>query len=280
MKYIKSPLNYTGGKYKLLNQILPLFPKDINTFVDLFAGGCNVSINVISNNKLCNDLEEHVIDFYNNIKQYSGDKVKNIILNNISKYELSKTNSEGFNKCREDYNKNKSWDMFYTVVTHSFNNQIRYNNNGDYNMPFGKNRSSFNPSLQEKLVRFVDSIDETFTFVNNDFREVNIDNLTDEDFVYCDPPYLITTATYNEKGGWTEKEEKDLLELLDKLNDKGVKFALSNVFECKGKSNDILKDWSKKYNIHYIDSNYGNCSYHTKNKSKNSTVEVIITNYK
>ena len=45
-KYIKSPLNYVGGKYKLLDQIIPLFPSDIDTFVDLFAGGFNVGINV------------------------------------------------------------------------------------------------------------------------------------------------------------------------------------------------------------------------------------------
>ena len=37
--YIKSPLNYVGGKYKLLNEIIPLFPENINTFVDLFGGG-------------------------------------------------------------------------------------------------------------------------------------------------------------------------------------------------------------------------------------------------
>ena len=40
-EYIKSPLNYTGGKYKLLPQILPLFPNEIDTFIDLFGGGYN-----------------------------------------------------------------------------------------------------------------------------------------------------------------------------------------------------------------------------------------------
>lgn len=39
MEYVKSPLNYTGGKYKLLPQLLELFPKQVNIFVDLFAGG-------------------------------------------------------------------------------------------------------------------------------------------------------------------------------------------------------------------------------------------------
>lgn len=45
-KYIKSPLNYVGGKYKLLPQILPLFPKNIDTCIGLFGGGFNVGINV------------------------------------------------------------------------------------------------------------------------------------------------------------------------------------------------------------------------------------------
>ena len=76
-----------------------------------------------------------------------------------------------------------------------------------------------------------------------------------------------------------ETKEKELLELLDKLNEKGIRFALSNVLEHKGKSNDILKEWSKKYNIHYLNNTYGNCNYHTKDKSKDSTIEVLITNY-
>ena len=48
---IKSPLNYVGGKFKLLPQILPYIPDDINTFVDLFMGGCNLVLT--ANNLLC-----------------------------------------------------------------------------------------------------------------------------------------------------------------------------------------------------------------------------------
>ena len=54
--YIKSPLNYTGGKYKLLKQLIPLFPEKINTFIDLFGGGFNVGINVSANRIIYNDL--------------------------------------------------------------------------------------------------------------------------------------------------------------------------------------------------------------------------------
>ena len=56
-RYIKSPLNYTGGKYRLLDRILPAFPRDYCRFVDLFAGGFNVGINVDENGKLCGDVD-------------------------------------------------------------------------------------------------------------------------------------------------------------------------------------------------------------------------------
>ena len=105
-----------------------------------------------------------------------------------------------------------------------------------------------------------------------------MDKLTPNDFVYCDPPYLITCATYNEKDGWNEQCEKDLLNLLDNLNSQGVRFALSNVLFSKGKTNDILIEWSKKYNIHHLDYTYQNCSYHTKDKNTKPD-EVLITNY-
>ena len=98
--------------------------------------------------------------------------------------------------------------------------------------------------------------------------------------MYCDPPYLVTCASYNEQDGWNETKEKELLDLLDKINNKGVKFALSNVLENKGKSNIILKEWSKKYNVIHLNNTYGNCNYHAKDKSKNSTDEVLILNEK
>lgn len=278
---VKSPLNYVGGKFKLLPQILPLFPDDINLFVDLFAGGCNVGVNIKANKIICNDAEKAVINLMNDWKNISSEEALNILKTTINKYQLSKTNEEGFKAIRSDYNKgNQTWDMFYAMLTNAFNYQIRFNKQGEYNMPFGRNRSSFNPSLEKTFIKFIDKLNSIdISFVNKDFRKINIDNLNENDFVYCDPPYLITCASYNESDGWNETNERDLLQLLDNLNKKGVRFALSNVLENKGKSNDILKEWSKKYNIHYLNNTYGNCNYQTKDKSKNSTIEVLITNY-
>ena len=281
MKYIKSCLNYTGGKYKLLPQIMPLFPENINMFVDLFCGGCNVAINVNAKKIICNDSEKVIIDLYNDWKNGECDELLNVLKETISKYELSKTNKEGFEKIRKDYNDgNKEWFMFYAMLMHSFNYQIRFNKNGEYNMPFGKDRSCFNQSTENNFINFVNEIhNKNIFFTNKDFTELKIEKLKEDDFVYCDPPYLITCASYNEKDGWNEIKEKQLLKLLDSLNDNNIKFALSNVLENKGKRNEILIEWCKKYNVHYLNNSYSNCNYHAKDKSKNSTVEVLITNY-
>ena len=115
-------------------------------------------------------------------------------------------------------------------------------------------------------------------FSSKDFRELDLDTLGDNDFVYCDPPYLITVASYNENGGWGEQAEIDLLAKLDALDKAGVKFGLSNVFESKGKENTILKEWDKGYTVHYLDHTYSNCSYHKKDK-QSKDIEVFITNY-
>lgn len=280
--YIKSPLNYTGGKYKLLPQIEPLFPNEINTFVDLFAGGYNVGINVNANKIVANDINTYVIELLSTFKAESTESILKHIKDRIAEYGLSKTNREAFNKLREDYNTKQNPLDLYTLVCYSFNYQFRFNNNMKYNNPFGKNRSHFSASLEKKLVSFAGAIDEQDVwFTSKDFRDVRLNSLNRNDFVYCDPPYLITTGSYNDGNrgfkDWTEKEEKDLLNLLDELNYKGVKFGLSNVFEHKGKKNNILIQWSKKYSVRHLNMNYNNCNYQT-NKNIGSD-EVYVCNY-
>lgn len=279
MEYVKSPLNYTGGKYKLLPQLLELFPKQVNTFVDLFAGGGNVSVNVKAEKVVFNDLMWQVPEMLQEFKKIGVEESLRKIDGYISSYDLSKENKEGYLALRELYNKGKSDPlMLYTLICYSFNNQIRFNNKGAYNMPFGKDRS-FNPTLREKFITFVQRLQSMeIQFSSKDFRELDLDTLGENDFVYCDPPYLITVASYNENGGWGEQAERDLLAKLDTLDKAGVKFGLSNVFESKGKENIILKEWAKGYKVHYLDHTYSNCSYHKKDK-QSKDIEVFITNY-
>ena len=141
--YVKGPLNYTGGKHKLLPQILPLFPKEINTFVDLFCGGGNVTVNVDAKRIIGNDFEKHVIGIYQYLKTHNIDEIISQIEEIVKDYSLTLENAEGFNKLRSDYNNPQynKYDaniMLYVLICFSFNHQFRFNSKGEFNMPFGK----------------------------------------------------------------------------------------------------------------------------------------------
>lgn len=282
---VKSPMNYIGGKYKLLPQILERFPNKINTLYDVFGGGGTISLNTKAEHIYYNDIVHYIGNMFNELKGQDNQECIQKIHKIIDTYNLSKENLEGFLELRDDYNKgNKSWEMFYTLMCYSFNDQYRFNNKQEYNSSFGKHRSSFSKITEDKFIKFMKRLNEIdIVFDSKDFRDIDFSDADKNDLVYLDPPYLITCGNYNDgkRGfkGWNEKDEIDLLNLCDKLDEKGTRFALSNVFECKGKSNDILKQWSNKYRLAYINSNYGNCNYHAKDKSNDSTVEVLIMNY-
>ena len=283
---IKSPLNYIGGKTKLLKQILPLFPKEIDTFVDLFAGGCNVGINVQAQKVIFNDNLNFLIDMYEYFITTNIDEIILDVEKKIKTHKLSKTNVDGYNNLRNEYNtKRKPIDLFI-LICYSFNHQIRFNNKHEFNVPLGKERSSFKENIKTNLIMFkrkLNYVDASFT--KYDFNDFDFKNLNSKDFVYCDPPYLITTGSYNDgkRGfkGWTPKEELELLSRLDLLNKRGIKFGLSNVIDHKGLVNEYLVNWidnnKSSLMVNYLNFNYKNSNYQTSNKK---STEVLITNYK
>lgn len=279
---VKSPLNYTGGKSKLLPQILPLFPDKVGTFIDLFCGGCNVGSNVNADKVIYNDYMSQIIELFKNWKDNNLEDTIQYIETQIEKFNLSKQNQEGFLELRKQYNEHRDIRDLFVLVAYAFNHQIRFNSKGEYNMPFGKDRSEYNKNMKTNLINFITRIQEQdSTFLNKSFDELNVEEFTKDTFVYADPPYLITVASYNENGGWNEQMEYKLLEYLDKCTENGIKFALSNVLEMNDKSNDILKKWAqeKGYNIHHLNYTYGNCNYHKLDKTVGLTDEVLITNY-
>lgn len=298
---IKSPLNFTGGKYKLLPQLLPLFPQDISTFVDLFCGGCNVAVNVSAKKIICNDIDSNLIGLFSYFKNTSYEVLFPKVQKIISDYNLSDSNKNGYSfyncnsanglgsynrtgflKLRKAFtelskNDEEYFLFLYVLIVYAFNNQIRFNSDGEYNLPVGKR--DFNIRMQNKLKSFLLALsNKNISFTNKDFTSIKATTLSVQDLVYADPPYLITCATYNEKS-WNENEEKRLLTYLDELNSNKIRFALSNVLSTDGKTNNILKQWldAKGYNCHHLDFSYKNSNYHKKNISK--TDEVLITNY-
>lgn len=280
---IKSPLNYIGGKYKLLNQILPLFPENIHTFVDLFSGGANVGINVKADKYIFNDMNTKINEMFRYFQHQDPFDLINKIESQIKNKNLSKTNEEAFIKFRTEYNDKPTPLNLYILAAYSYNYQFRFNNSMQYNNPFGKNRSHFSDKMKNNLLNFVTKLQTlNATFTDYYFDDLDLSFLTEQDFVYLDPPYLITTGSYNDGNrgfkNWTTLEELKMYELMLKLNKKNIKFALSNVLTHKGKTNHHLIKFteSNDFNIHYLNYNYKNSSYNTTKKESN---EVLITNY-
>lgn len=300
---IQSPMNYLGGKFKLLKQILPEFPQNIYNFLDLFAGGGNVGINISANKIILNDNNQSLYGIYtlfkNKEKKEIFDSIQEIIerfsLSESSKYGydyyacqsntgLQEYNKVGYKKLRDYFNSKNTKDdeyylLLYVLILYSFNNQLRFNNKGKFNLPVGKR--DFNSKMKMKLSLFIDRIkSEKVILTNYDFRDFPINNMDKDTFVYVDPPYLITCATYNEKNGWTEQDECNLLQYLSNLDKMNIRFALSNVLYSKGKENKLLKHWVEEnnYRVIHLDYSYGNSNYQTKDKMSKSQ-EVLIVNY-
>ena len=302
---IQSPLNYTGGKFKLLPQILPHFPQDIDCFVDLFCGGGNVGINSQCNKVIFNDNNSLLRYMFGTFKNMDKEATFEIIDGLIERYGLSNTdkygyeyygcnssdglakyNSQAYLKLRDDFNHTTNIDYnyhitLYVLIVYAFNNQIRFNRKGEFNLPPGKR--DFNSKMREKLSSFIDRLKSgDYKFESYDFKELPNADWNDRTFVYADPPYLITCATYNEQDGWNETLERELLQYLDNLHERGIRFALSNVLNSKGKTNHILMDWVNanigQYRVIYLDYTYSNSSYQTKDRTS-KTDEVLIVNY-
>lgn len=301
MKYIKSPIFYMGNKYDLLHELIPRFPKkeEINTFIDLFGGGGTISLNVPYENVIYNELNNNIVELLNmfiinksedliahiekrikefDLPHYSQDiRVKSYDENEKNKY------ADNYLKFRDFYNKsdNKDYKDLYTLTFFSFCNLIRFNSKSEFNMPFG-NRCFLED--HKPIIKNASTIlkSKNIQIKNDDAINIlkNIKNNNDNIFIYCDPPYTNTTAIYNEQkafGGWSIEDDYKLFAELDRIDKLGVKFALSNVLENKGKINNHIYEWANKnkYRIIFLEDK----QYASLGKGNANSKEILITNY-
>lgn len=286
--YIKAPFNYIGGKYKLLPKIIPRFPKHIKCFADVFGGGFNVGINVKADVIVYNDLLTPLVRLQRYFYINTYEDIKPYIWSRIREYGLSSQNKESFNRFREDYNNSdfKHPLDLYLLMCYSFNYQLRFNNKQEYNSSHGTNRSSYNPKLEKRLQTYISTIQsKNVQFRNDDFTQLEYKYLTEEDFVYLDPPYLLSIGNYNDGNrgfkNWTLKEERQLYKTTQYLIDNNIPFGMNNVLRHKDKENKHLRRFllnNTELQVKDMHNNYSNSSYQLKNKSIN-TVELYITNY-
>lgn len=290
MAYLGSPITYMGSKYRMLGEMLPKFPENIKTFVDMFGGAGNVSLNVEAEKIVYNEYLWYLTDimqfFKDNDNEVIDKKLKEIVIQNGLVSENTPEAQAKFRAFRTKWNNDKVKCPLelYVLATFSFNYMFQWNRSGGFNCPFGKEVTGLNPTKKSKIFSAADVLKEKdIKIVNGSFEALDTSALGAEDFVYADPPYLITTAGYNNGaagGGWDEEMDKKLFDKLDELNKQGVKWAMSNVFYHKGETNEALIEWAKNYNTHFMKgASYLQCSSWRSDLGDTKTVEVLITNY-
>ena len=295
----RSPLFYVGDKYKLITEIKTHFPQHIGRLIEPFVGGGSVFMNVDANEFLLNDIDSFVISIHKMLCSYIDreEEFFKEFFDIVNKYHLSlsyrentvpkelkesfpktyfaKYNKEAYSQLRDDFNKGGKQDIMqlYALLIYGFNRMLRFNKKGDFNLPVGN--VDFNQNTYNAIVDYFTLLkDKNVVWYNEDFR-VFLNNIDyrEDDLVYLDPPYLITFSEYNKL--WNEETERELLNLIDDLNKRDIKFAISNVTHYKGKVNNLFLEWSKHYNSFHIKSNY--ISFND-NTVKNFN-EVLVTNF-
>jgi DNA adenine methylase len=288
-----------GDKYKLINEIKQYFPANISNFIEPFAGGGSVFMNVIAEKYFLNDIDKNVVSLHtflieqsknpklffqnieNKVNEYGfsfsckSNGIPQDLKDNYKKTYFAKFNKDGFERLRTDYNQSQERDVLtlYLLLIYGFNRMLRFNSQGNFNLPVGN--VDFNSNVVLALNHYFKLVSEKkIQWFNLDYKDfINTLEIAENDFIYFDPPYLITFSEYNKL--WNDDIEKEFVEFLTDLHSKGVKFAVSNVISYKDKENNIFKDWAKSYFTIPIKSNY--ISYHD-NSIKNFQ-EVLVTNY-
>ena len=274
-----SPLNYIGGKWEVLDLLKTNFPKRINTFYDLFGGGGTVSINAKSQKAVYNDINWYVKDLLEKIAHDEIIDIYNYIEKSIKKYGLEKKNKEQFVNFRSKYNEIEIGSRnpldLYLLICFGFEHQIRFNSKMEFNNPCGN--SGFNQEMLEKLISYsIKAKSMNIVYKSMDYKTFEND-IEKGDFVYCDPPYLNSCGAYNDGkrgfNGWDDKQEQELLDFLDRLNSKGIKFMLSNMMTRNSIENKSLKNWIKKNGYKVIKNDK------VTKRNRQDRTEIIIINY-
>jgi len=286
---IKDPFNYIGNKTKLLPQIEQNLDFNSKFLVDVFAGSGVVSANFSGRfqKTIVNDRLTQLVEIQKHLYKTPINRILKDIDSWISLFDLGKLNKEEFIECRKYYNNSQKDDpmLLLTLIYNSFNYMLMFNSKGEFNVPHGYARSSFNSSLRDKLTKYTQKIQTVnLEFTNYCFTELievmEAGEVNWSEYIfYLDPPYFNSSDSYSRTKAitWTEKLERELYETLDLLNANGSKFLLSNVVENNGNTNEILKEWMKSYNVVEINLDYKGCNYQRKNNGK--TREVMVKNY-
>jgi DNA adenine methylase len=196
-KPIRPPLKWAGGKRWQVPFILPLWESHKNRrLVEPFCGGLAVTLGLTPTRALLNDVNPHVINFYRWLKV--GLKIDLEMSNDAETYYAHRVRFNGLLKDAKS-DSAEAAALFYYLNRTGYNGLCRFNQQGEFNVPFGRHRHiDYTYDFNDYVSAFT-----SYEFTNADFALIP---LNDKDFVYADPPYDVVFRQYSKDGfGWDEQ---------------------------------------------------------------------------
>lgn len=274
-KLVSPFLKWVGGKRQLMPSIIELLPKNVKelNYVEPFIGGGAVLFNLQPKNALINDFNEELINVYNVIKNNLSELVTDLKKHeNNSEYFYAIRGLDRSLEFKQLTNIQRASRVIYLNKT-CFNGLYRVNNAGEFNAPFGryKNPNIVNEPTLKAVNKYLNS--NNIILKSGDYAELNID-LNSNSFMYLDPPYHPISENSNFtgyiQGGWNLYDQYRLKEYCDNLNERGIKFLLSN------SSAPIIKGLYENYVITIVKANR---SINSNGSDRGEVDELLIKNY-
>jgi adenine-specific DNA-methyltransferase len=281
--YIETPFNFTGSKFKILEQILPLFDYNKSIMVDLFAGGGSVYSNVLDkyDKILVNDIIKDLILIQKKLILTDG------VIDKVKKICVDKDDNEGYLELRKDYNNDPTPEKLWALMLCCTNNMLRFNQKFEFNQTFGKR--TFNRNTEKKVNNFIEYVrpyKNKLMFTHKRFSDIPV---VMKSFYYIDPPYgyimkddgtmgnkQISEAGYN--AYYKKEDDVSLYNYVHKINDVGATFLMSGVLEHDGQKSWILhKLIEDGFSYKDIHLDYGKVS---RKKNDKGTKEIVVFNYR
>lgn len=244
---IKSPLNYSGSKNYIVDQIIEALPEKYSVFVDAMGGAFNVGVNISAEKVVYNEYNKYVFDIVKMLLEEDRAALSRRIERIVRDNRLERGNKETYAAYRRKYNERQNPLDLFVLQMYCFQNQLRFNAKHEFNTPVGN--CACNESTFERIAAFVPKA-RSVDLLNLDFNDLDLNAYPKDTVFYFDPPYILTNATYNDGkrgfNGWDEEQEKDLLAFLEKIDANGQMFMLSNLLFHNGKTNENLIGWCEK----------------------------------
>jgi DNA adenine methylase len=194
---LRPPLKWAGGKRWLLPHLRPIWEKHRQRrYVEPFCGGLAIAIGLKPREGFMNDVNPHLINFYNQIR--SGLRVAIKTENSEKSFYLKR---DRFNQLirQSKAATAEAAQLFYYLNRTGYNGLCRFNRSGGFNVPFGR----YSTVNYRRNFESYESLFRTWSFIAGDLESVQLDP---DDFVYADPPYDVQFTSYSAGGfSWDDQ---------------------------------------------------------------------------